>query len=74
MRRSSYIETLGREQTEEDVRNEIAASNVICLVYAVDDEKSIERVGVYVFEKEVYTCSILGTYTLVEVDPDSSWQ
>lgn len=38
---------LAREQNEADLLSEIQNSNVICLVYAVDNEKSIERVWLY---------------------------
>ncbi|KAK6109604.1 Mitochondrial Rho GTPase 1 [Brugia pahangi] len=31
------------EQTEEELKTEIASANVICLVYAVDDHQSIEK-------------------------------
>ena len=35
---------IAQEQDEKDLVKEIENSNVICLVYSVDDEKTVERV------------------------------
>lgn len=42
--KNCFICILAREQSEADLLSEIRSSNVICLVYAVDNEKSVERV------------------------------
>lgn len=36
---------IANEQTEEELKAEIESANVVCLVYAVDDHQSIEKVG-----------------------------
>lgn len=44
MKYSEILKFTGREQNEAELLREITNSNVICLVYSVDDDKSIDRV------------------------------
>ncbi|MFH4983042.1 hypothetical protein AB6A40_009751 [Gnathostoma spinigerum] len=44
---SFFFDNLAKEQTEDDLCNEITAANVICVVYSVDNQESIDKVTSY---------------------------
>ena len=55
---TQIVDYSSREQSEEELSDELKKANVICIVYSVDDDETIERVN-----KHTHTCVYMLTYT-----------
>ena len=48
------IDYSSREQTEQDLINEIEKANTLCLVYDLNDDESKQKLKTYLYKQNVY--------------------